>query len=218
MTVLVGRRESFNAAHQLCDPDLSDDENRRLFGKCANLHDSRRPTRTVISSVLFREFLLTIDHTGELVAERGRPGLAELSGPPGPRSAVCVRVRPDRAGRTEPAGPDEAAAAVGIGRALAVYYLDKLVQSALLTASYRRPWHDDAGTVRMRNCPFRRVAERQPRGGLRHEPRADPGPGRGSWRWLAPSRSGPSASITCCSSPALRPSGDGPGIMLSRTR
>ena len=29
MTVLVGRRESFNAAHQLCDPDLSDDENLR---------------------------------------------------------------------------------------------------------------------------------------------------------------------------------------------
>jgi 6-pyruvoyltetrahydropterin/6-carboxytetrahydropterin synthase len=38
MTVLVGRRESFNAAHQLCDPDLSDEENRRLFGKCVNLH------------------------------------------------------------------------------------------------------------------------------------------------------------------------------------
>ena len=38
MTVLVGRRETFNAAHQLYDPDLSDDENRRLFGKCTNLH------------------------------------------------------------------------------------------------------------------------------------------------------------------------------------
>jgi 6-pyruvoyltetrahydropterin/6-carboxytetrahydropterin synthase len=38
MSVLVGRRESFNAAHQLCDPGLSDDENLRLFGKCANLH------------------------------------------------------------------------------------------------------------------------------------------------------------------------------------
>ena len=38
MTVLVGRRESFSAAHQLCDPDLSDDENRRLFGKCTHLH------------------------------------------------------------------------------------------------------------------------------------------------------------------------------------
>jgi 6-pyruvoyltetrahydropterin/6-carboxytetrahydropterin synthase len=37
-TVLVSRRESFNAAHQLCDPSLSDEENRRLFGKCANLH------------------------------------------------------------------------------------------------------------------------------------------------------------------------------------
>jgi 6-pyruvoyltetrahydropterin/6-carboxytetrahydropterin synthase len=38
MTVLVGRRESFNAAHQLYDPDLSDAENQRLFGKCTNLH------------------------------------------------------------------------------------------------------------------------------------------------------------------------------------
>jgi 6-pyruvoyltetrahydropterin/6-carboxytetrahydropterin synthase len=38
MTVLVGRRESFNAAHQLFDPALSDEENQRLFGKCANLH------------------------------------------------------------------------------------------------------------------------------------------------------------------------------------
>ena len=159
-------------------------------------------------------------------------------------------------GRTEPVGRDEAAAAVGIGRALAVYHLDKLVESGLLTASYRRPpgrggpgagrpakvysrsggefmvtvppreyelaarllvqavaadcggrtraalhdaawqlgaglgkrhrthdaqrdghrlalesalsehgfgpWHDDAGTVRMRNCPFRRLADLQP--------------------------------------------------------
>jgi predicted ArsR family transcriptional regulator len=42
-------------------------------------------------------------------------------------------------GRTEPVGRDEAAAAAGIGRALAVYHLDKLVESGLLTASYRRP-------------------------------------------------------------------------------
>src|SRR5258708_5017706 len=38
LTVLVGRRESFNAAHQLRDPGLSEEENRRLFGKCVNLH------------------------------------------------------------------------------------------------------------------------------------------------------------------------------------
>ena len=43
------------------------------------------------------------------------------------------------AGRNEPVGRDEAAAAVGIGRALAVYHLDKLAESGLLTASYRRP-------------------------------------------------------------------------------
>src|ERR1035441_10869816 len=38
LTVLVNRRETFNAAHQLRNPRLSDDENRRLFGKCVNLH------------------------------------------------------------------------------------------------------------------------------------------------------------------------------------
>jgi predicted ArsR family transcriptional regulator len=42
-------------------------------------------------------------------------------------------------GRREPVGRDEAATAVGIGRALAVYHLDKLVEAGLLTASYRRP-------------------------------------------------------------------------------
>jgi predicted ArsR family transcriptional regulator len=41
--------------------------------------------------------------------------------------------------RTEPVGRDDAATAVGIGRALAVYHLDKLVEAGLLTASYRRP-------------------------------------------------------------------------------
>ena len=38
LTVSVSRRESFNAAHQLRDPGLSDVENQRLFGKCVNLH------------------------------------------------------------------------------------------------------------------------------------------------------------------------------------
>ena len=41
--------------------------------------------------------------------------------------------------RTEPVGRDEAAAAAGVGRALAVYHLDKLVESGLLTARYQRP-------------------------------------------------------------------------------
>lgn len=37
-TVMVSRRETFNAAHRLHNPCLSDDENRHLFGKCVNLH------------------------------------------------------------------------------------------------------------------------------------------------------------------------------------
>jgi 6-pyruvoyltetrahydropterin/6-carboxytetrahydropterin synthase len=48
-TVLVSRRETFNAAHQLCDPDLSDDENRRLFGKCANLHGHNYVLEVVVA-------------------------------------------------------------------------------------------------------------------------------------------------------------------------
>jgi GTP cyclohydrolase IA len=35
---LVSRREAFNAAHQLRDPRRPEDENRRLFGKCVNVH------------------------------------------------------------------------------------------------------------------------------------------------------------------------------------
>lgn len=48
-TVLISRRESFNAAHQLCDPRLSDLENERLFGKCANLHGHNYVLEVVIA-------------------------------------------------------------------------------------------------------------------------------------------------------------------------
>ena len=37
-TIQVTRRETFNAAHQLRDPNLTEDENRRLYGKCVNQH------------------------------------------------------------------------------------------------------------------------------------------------------------------------------------
>jgi predicted ArsR family transcriptional regulator len=42
------------------------------------------------------------------------------------------------AGQSEPVGRDAAAAAVGIGRALAAFHLDRLVDAGLLTAEYRR--------------------------------------------------------------------------------
>jgi 6-pyruvoyltetrahydropterin/6-carboxytetrahydropterin synthase len=79
MTVLVSRRESFNAAHQLCDPRLSDDENRRLFGKCANLHGHNYVLEVVVageidhasgyvldlkrlSDVICRQIIRDVDH------------------------------------------------------------------------------------------------------------------------------------------------------------
>ena len=49
MTVLLGRRESFSAAHQLCDPGLTDEENRRLLGKCVNLHGHNYAVEVVVA-------------------------------------------------------------------------------------------------------------------------------------------------------------------------
>jgi 6-pyruvoyltetrahydropterin/6-carboxytetrahydropterin synthase len=48
-TVLVSRRECFNAAHQLRDPGLSEEENRRLFGKCAGLHGHNYTLEVVVA-------------------------------------------------------------------------------------------------------------------------------------------------------------------------
>ena len=79
MTVLVGRRESFNAAHQLCDPALPEEENRRLFGKCANLHGHNYVLEVVVageidqasgyvldlkllSEVIGRQIIRDVDH------------------------------------------------------------------------------------------------------------------------------------------------------------
>jgi 6-pyruvoyltetrahydropterin/6-carboxytetrahydropterin synthase len=78
-TVLVSRRESFNAAHQLRDPGLSDEENERLFGKCANLHGHNYVLEVVVagpvdqttgyvfdlkrlSDVISRQVIQDVDH------------------------------------------------------------------------------------------------------------------------------------------------------------
>jgi 6-pyruvoyltetrahydropterin/6-carboxytetrahydropterin synthase len=36
MTVLVTRREKFNAGHRLFNPTFTDEQNREVFGKCSN--------------------------------------------------------------------------------------------------------------------------------------------------------------------------------------
>jgi len=66
----------------------------------------------------------------------GGPDLASLSSLDDPVRRRLYEVVTRQAG---PVGRDEAASAAGVGRALAVYHLDKLVESGLLTASYQRP-------------------------------------------------------------------------------
>jgi 6-pyruvoyltetrahydropterin/6-carboxytetrahydropterin synthase len=78
-TVRVSRRETFNAAHQLRDPGLSQEENRRLFGKCVNLHGHNYLLDAVVagpvdpatgyvldlkllSDVMCRQVVLDVDH------------------------------------------------------------------------------------------------------------------------------------------------------------
>lgn len=78
-TVLVSRRETFNAAHQLRNPLLSDEENRRLFGKCVNMHGHNYALDVVVagkiddtsgyvldlkrlSDIIFREIIQHVDH------------------------------------------------------------------------------------------------------------------------------------------------------------
>src|SRR5207302_4718825 len=71
--VRVSRRESFNAAHQLRDPGMSDDENERLFGKCANLHG--------------HNYVLEVVVAGEIQSATGYVlDLKELS------DVICLRV------------------------------------------------------------------------------------------------------------------------------
>lgn len=71
-TVLVSRRETFNAAHQLRNPSLSDDENRRLFGKCVNLHGHNYALDVVVAGKIDDEtgYVLDLKHLSELIYEQ----------------------------------------------------------------------------------------------------------------------------------------------------
>jgi 6-pyruvoyltetrahydropterin/6-carboxytetrahydropterin synthase len=78
-TVLVSRRETFNAAHQLRNPRLSEDENRRTFGKCVNQHGHNYTLDVVVagkiddasgyvldlkqlSEVIYQQIIQDVDH------------------------------------------------------------------------------------------------------------------------------------------------------------
>ena len=71
-TVLVSRRESFNAAHQLRDAGLSDEENERLFGKCANLHGHNYVLEVVVAGEVepVTGYVLDLKQLSEVIHRR----------------------------------------------------------------------------------------------------------------------------------------------------
>jgi 6-pyruvoyltetrahydropterin/6-carboxytetrahydropterin synthase len=70
--VLVSRRESFNAAHQLRDPGLTEAENERLFGKCANLHGHNYTVEVVVAGEVDRAtgYVFDLKALGDLISSR----------------------------------------------------------------------------------------------------------------------------------------------------
>ena len=71
-TILVSRRESFNAAHQLFDPRLSEEENERLFGKCAHLHGHNYVLEVVVGGQLDSAtgYVLDLKRLAEIIERR----------------------------------------------------------------------------------------------------------------------------------------------------
>ena len=71
-TVLVSRRETFNAAHQLRDRGLSDEENQRLFGKCANLHGHNYVLEVVVAGEIQdgTGYVLDLKQLSDLICRR----------------------------------------------------------------------------------------------------------------------------------------------------
>ena len=68
----VSRRETFNAAHQLRDPDRSADENERLFGKCANLHGHNYVLEVVVAGEIEpgTGYVLDLKHLSDVIHRR----------------------------------------------------------------------------------------------------------------------------------------------------
>ena len=70
--VLVSRRDTFNAAHELRDAGLSDEENQRVFGKCANLHGHNYVLEVVVAGEIDAAtgYVLDLKHLAEVMSRR----------------------------------------------------------------------------------------------------------------------------------------------------
>jgi 6-pyruvoyltetrahydropterin/6-carboxytetrahydropterin synthase len=70
--VKVSRRETFNAAHQLYDPARSDEENERIFGKCANLHGHNYVLEVVVAGEIQARtgYVVDLKHLSDVIHRR----------------------------------------------------------------------------------------------------------------------------------------------------
>jgi 6-pyruvoyltetrahydropterin/6-carboxytetrahydropterin synthase len=68
----VSRRETFNAAHQLRNPALSEEENRRLFGKCVNLHGHNYVLEVTVAGEInpATGYVMDLKQLSEVISER----------------------------------------------------------------------------------------------------------------------------------------------------
>lgn len=65
----ISRREGFNAAHQLWDPARSEEENRRLYGKCVNLHGHNYAVEVIVAGDLDRStgYVMDLKRLADLI-------------------------------------------------------------------------------------------------------------------------------------------------------
>jgi 6-pyruvoyltetrahydropterin/6-carboxytetrahydropterin synthase len=70
--IRVSRREAFNAAHQLSNPGLSDEENERLFGKCANVHGHNYVLEVVVAGEIDQAtgYVFDLKELSDLIGRR----------------------------------------------------------------------------------------------------------------------------------------------------
>lgn len=67
--VRISRREGFNAAHQLWDPARSEEDNRRLYGKCVNLHGHNYAVEVIVAGDLDRStgYVMDLKRLADLI-------------------------------------------------------------------------------------------------------------------------------------------------------
>ena len=65
----VSRRETFSAAHRLCDPARSEEENRRLYGDDVHVHGHNYVVEVVVSGPVDPStgYLLDLKHLSQLI-------------------------------------------------------------------------------------------------------------------------------------------------------